>query len=565
MASSISICGICDLRQLSNPSTHWCTDCDEALCSECKEHHTLLKATRRHTTIPMNDYENLPAFITDIKQYCDIHNEKYVHYCKKHECPICYKCIQDHTKCTENILPLENVIKHSKTSQIFHDLNQSISDLETNIKHMRMARENNLAEIADQCKSAVKKIRDFRIKLNHHLDTVEQTLMIELAGTESKCSQQIKDTLKKLNAVELEISNFNTTLQGIKQHASELQVFLATREIEKQVSEKEKSLNAMMENKLFDNLTVSLEIDKKIENILSNVKMFGTLSIETVPANEKLINRKSRQAQILTSVVRSFDDIKFKQIKTINIESRKVTGCAILPDGRMAFTEYEGMRLLILKEDGNLDFEIPLKGSNTFDVTVVDVATVAVSSGSPVRSYAPCIQIIDIESRKHTKTIDTTAWSYGIMCADENFVFCGYKPTGIHKIDLKTNQKSFINSTIPLNTWSYITYFKKKLYVTIDRNHTVTCCDEKGNVIWTYTDKTILDTPRGITVDNNGNLFVCCVSNHVLMISSDGKRAKPILDTKDGLNRPTAIHYDRSTHRLLVANIDGTAVLYDEQ
>ncbi|CAC5422136.1 unnamed protein product [Mytilus coruscus] len=513
----------------------------------------------------MNDYENLPAFITDIKQYCDIHNEKYVHYCKKHECPICYKCIHDHTKCTENILPLENVIKHSKTSQIFHDLNQSISDLETNIKHMRIARENNLAEIADQCKSAVKKIRDFRIKLNHHLDTVVQTLMIELAGTESKCSQQIKDTLKKLNAVELEISNFNTTLQGIKQHASELQVFLATREIEKQVSEIEKSLNAMMENKLFDNLTVSLEIDKKIENILSNVKMFGTLSIETVPANEKLINRKSRQAQIFTNVVRSFDDIQLRQINTFDIGKKKVTGCTFLPDGRMAFTDYDGKLLLIKKVDGNLDFEIQLKGINSFDVTVVDAATVAVSVGGSNQYAERCIHVIDINSRQCIKIIDIESWSYGVVCVDENLVFCGFEPNGIYKINLTNYHKSVINSTIPLATWSYITYYKNKLYVTTDNMQTVSCCDEKGNAIWTYRDKTILKTPRGITVDNNGNLFVCCASNNVIMISPDGKRAKQILGNKDGFGTPNAIHYDRSTNRLLVASIGGKAFLYDAQ
>ncbi|CAG2185335.1 unnamed protein product [Mytilus edulis] len=259
MASNTSICGICDLRHLSNPSTHWCQDCDEALCSECKEHHTLLKATRGHTTIPINDYKKLPAFITDIKQYCDIHNEKYQNYCQKHECPICCKCIQDHAKCAESILPLETVIEHSKTSQIFQDLNQCVSDLQSNITQMRTAREDNLAKVADQCKSAVKKIREFRIKLNHHLDVVEKNLIIKLQDAENKCSQQIKEVIKSLNEVESEISNFDNILEGIKQHASELQVYLATREIEQQVSEKEKRLISMMENRHFDDFYCRFE------------------------------------------------------------------------------------------------------------------------------------------------------------------------------------------------------------------------------------------------------------------------------------------------------------------
>ncbi|CAC5417617.1 unnamed protein product [Mytilus coruscus] len=191
MASIISLCDICNLRFVYNPSTHWCQDCDEALCNECKEHHTLSKATRTHTTISMADYQKLPAFITDIKPYCKLHNEKYQNYCKRHECPICYKCIQDHVKCID-IIPLEMVIQEPKTSQIFHDLDQSISDVHTNIMRMRKCRENNMTEITDQCKSAVRKIRDFRKTFNNHLDCIEQNLMTSLHDIEIKYCK--KDT-----------------------------------------------------------------------------------------------------------------------------------------------------------------------------------------------------------------------------------------------------------------------------------------------------------------------------------------------------------------------------------
>ncbi|CAC5422134.1 unnamed protein product [Mytilus coruscus] len=563
MASNISICGICDLRHLSNPSTNWCQDCDEALCSECKEHHTLLKATRGHTTIPINDYENLPAFITDFKQYCDIHNEKYQNYCQKHECPICCKCIQDHSKCTENIVHIETVIKHSKTSQNFEDLNQSVSDLQTNITQMQKAREDNLTQLADQCKSAIKKIREFRIKVNHHLDAVEKGLITKLQDAENKCSQQIKDVIKSLIELESETSNFDNILQGIKQHASELQVYLATREIGKQVSDKEKRLTSMMENKRFDNLTVGLEIDTKLKNILSDVKEFGTVSLETDPTNEKLINMKSRQAQI-TAVVKSFDDIKLKQVNTFYSGSKQVTGCIILPDGRMAFTEYGYKRLSIRKADGSPDFEIPLKESVAFDLTLVKDATVAVSAGY-YSCDRICIQIINLNSREITKIIDTTTRAYGVVCVDEKLVLCGYRPNGIYTIDVNTEQQSGISSTINVGTWSYITYFKNKFFMTNGINHTVTSFDHKCNVIWSFNDVN-MKTPQGIAVDNSGNVFVASArSNNVTMISPDGSRAKQIVDQKNGLNKPCSLHYDRSNNQLLVANLKGTVYLFNSE
>ncbi|VDI02094.1 Hypothetical predicted protein [Mytilus galloprovincialis] len=129
---------------------------------------------------------------------------------------------------------------------------------------MRTAREDNFAKLADQCKSAVNNIREFRNELNHHLDAVEKGLITKLQEAENKCSQHVKEVIKSLNEVESDISNFGNILQGIKQHASELQVYLATREIEKQVSDKENRLTSLMENTPFYDITVSMDIDTQV-------------------------------------------------------------------------------------------------------------------------------------------------------------------------------------------------------------------------------------------------------------------------------------------------------------
>jgi hypothetical protein len=51
MSSSPSFCGICDIRHISKQSEVWCPDCEEGLCTECIEHHSLVKLSRGHTTI----------------------------------------------------------------------------------------------------------------------------------------------------------------------------------------------------------------------------------------------------------------------------------------------------------------------------------------------------------------------------------------------------------------------------------------------------------------------------------------------------------------------------------
>ncbi|CAC5416846.1 unnamed protein product [Mytilus coruscus] len=92
LATSSQNCGVCELRHILRPSIAWCTECDEGLCTECHEHHSLSNTSRSHSLIPITEYQKLPTDLLKVTQYCGEQNEKYQIYCKKHESPCCSKC-----------------------------------------------------------------------------------------------------------------------------------------------------------------------------------------------------------------------------------------------------------------------------------------------------------------------------------------------------------------------------------------------------------------------------------------------------------------------------------------
>ena len=103
-----------------------------------------------------------------------------------------------------------------------------------------------------------------------------------------------------------------------------------------------------------------------------------------------------------------------------------------------------------------------------------------------------------------------------------------------------------------------------KLYYTTNNTQTVTCCDLDGTTQWKFNDIRVLQTPVGISVDNNGNVYVVGFSsNSVVVISPDGQRHRQLLSSKDGLSFPRVLDYDSSTNRLLVVNDMSTAFLFD--
>jgi hypothetical protein len=110
MSSSPSFCGICDIRHIFKPSEVWCQDCEEGLCTECLEHHSLAKPSRNHTTVPISEYRKWPSYVLEINELCNEHHEKFILYCKEHERPCCRICIvKNHKDCKEVDFPINTV------------------------------------------------------------------------------------------------------------------------------------------------------------------------------------------------------------------------------------------------------------------------------------------------------------------------------------------------------------------------------------------------------------------------------------------------------------------------
>ena len=565
MSSSPSFCGMCDNRHISKPSKVWCRDCKEGLCTECTEYHSSVKLSRGHTTIPIAEYQNLPSFVLEIKEHCNEHHEKFNLYCREHECPCCRICIvANHGNCM-NVAILEQVLKNVKTSTMFTEAEHLIKEIIENISKIRQNRENNSISVKENKQRIENEIQELRTKINNHLDKLQEKLMTELAEAEKQVKEETRELLVSLDEKQKELTEYQTNVVNIKKYASDLQTFIAVKQIEKEVETQDMCLHSLVNSDRLNQTKLSYKINTDLKTITTSIQKFGEVVVESKPCEINLVRKKNKQAQMMRSELlspMSVQNIKLNLKQKINIKASFIRGCSLLPDGRMVFSYYSSDSIICISKDRVELIKIgkDKTGASSYDtVYIKDTNSVAVSSWYEGNG---CIAIIDIESKKVTTTISINTNIYGMAVRGRTIYYCtGNK--GLKMLNLSDKSTSdVINSD--MSTVDYIATSTDKLYYTNYDRHTVTCCDLHGTTQWDFKDNRVLQYPRGITVDNDGNVYVIGYrSNNVVVISPDGQRHRQILSSRDGLSYPRVLDYDQSINRLLVANTERTAFLFD--
>ncbi|CAG2217288.1 unnamed protein product [Mytilus edulis] len=560
MASNWTVCGVCDYRNINKASVVWCSECDEGLCGECREHHGASKSTRNHDTISITEYQKLPTNVLEITQTCQKHKEQYQTFCKKHDCPCCRRCvIETHNDC-KDLTAIDDIVQNVKSSNAFLEVEQILVQMLENVRRIRNDRTENLKCLQDQRVEIERDINQTRKMINDHLDKIQDKIITILYANEENESKRIKQLLSEIEEIEKGISDLQVDQNTIKQHASELQTFLALKHIEKEVLDQEEIIQSVLKSEDMKIKTLSLVIDKEVQNICKTAS-FGSVSVDSKSCKVVIDSNKNKEAQMMipSLISKCIDDIKLSNKMQIDLQSAGgVRGCAILPNGKMMFCDYINRNLIVLKSNGTHEFEIRLD-TRAFDLAYFErESSIAVTSGFG----SNVIHIIDPNSRTIKRTIQSSEYPFGIALNKTVLVYCK-SGKGIMEVQLNgESEKALVQFNMP--PFSYVAVHGDNMYYTNKDNHSVTCYDIHGNLKWEFKNTQNLRYPQGIAVDNNGNVYVASMdTNSVVIITLDGKRCKTILSSRDGLSKPRAMHFEPTSNTLLVANQTKFAFLFD--
>ncbi|CAG2213209.1 unnamed protein product [Mytilus edulis] len=508
-SASGSFCGVCEAQDVVNEAAVWCPECNEGICTSCEKHHRASRGTKHHEVTSMNDYKQIPHTIASINQYCPEHDKKYQHYCSLHEKLCCPPCITtNHKKC--DLLVIDEIIKTSKGSALFDIMEQSLKEMKKNIERIVEDRRQNLEAIKHQRQRFHADIKETREKINNHLDKLEQDIQQDIQAAEQKVISQINRFVQKVSDHGKTIDELQKNIAATKRFATDLQTFFGGKMFESEIQKEEEFMMSLIEDGCLQQLNLQWRMDAKMSDILSMTKI-SEISVIPKPSTISVTTDREKQAQqMIPKIPKTINEIQLTLLKTIEIQKGEnrigITGCTIMPSGKIVFADQSNDRLVIHNDNGLFVCESPVSHW-PLDVTCIDENTVAVTHNA--EPYY--IEIINIVNRKTVRQIKTSNQCYGITNEKGRLLYYEVG-RGIQTADV--NSGSTVTTVVKVDGkqyWNYVATSNDRIYHTINKSNSVTCYTVTGHKVWEYKDESILKSVHGVAVDNDSNVYVVSI------------------------------------------------------
>ncbi|CAC5409054.1 unnamed protein product [Mytilus coruscus] len=539
MSKPGKFCTPCKLaHNESNPATNWCPSCQESLCCKCNGCHKVQTSTKSHQLNSIEEVQMLQSVALSINVMCDKHNMKLDCFCSFHNEPCCVQCIsRNHPDCRPPISSLENIVKNSKQSSTVKKLEESLCSV---VETLDILKQQNNENIKKQRQKLESEVKEFRKSIISCLDVFEKRLFESIEKSSDRCKNELTEKYNELEALTVQCTGIRDNLSNMKQFASDLQMFLGTRSLQKRLDSIGSSISGIGER--LGNYNIKFTRDLDIKHVESFMEEFAETHIicenhydskfsqaQTWTAKSRKDQRRisakggksasvrgEKRKSLETDSERVFnpkfrvtETTRFSSTTKLTLQQKFVTestdyininGCTILSNGELVLTEYENKCLVVYQSDGVKSRTIKLF-DNPWDVCEVANKTVALHF--PVRST---IQVIEISS-SNPKVMDSFSTSDGICTSitynDPNLIVAIQK-VGFQIFDLKGKLVKKIEMK-KFHDAKYIAFHSSRLFYTDWKKNEVVCCNLEQRIYWKF-KRSDLKYPSGVSVDYEGKI-----------------------------------------------------------
>ena len=590
----------------------FCKECNLCLCTSCHDVHKQVPSLQRHQILRGS---RMPRSLADkpIKYPgCELHigniNDRY---CREHHEMLCSECLkQNHQRCHVDTITdlckilgsddikcftamVDNVELYVQNTQ--SKLQNNISDLtkeqENEIKKAEQAKQDMIQKANDMFNETVSgiskhyhnKVGEIKSHIGgltdelHGLDEIRKKLnrkvsikfdpnlfiqMQQIVDTTQTCKREIDDTISEIKTTNISFS-----------FSKEISAFLSCKSFgDIQEISSPLSITDDIKDIFFPYITSQAG---RSYGASQAGRPYGTSQAGrpyitsqagrpyiTSPAGRPYITPQSGRAILAKKNSVDISHIIARKMSHMNITSPKdndqpwVSGLAVTDNGTILVTDLNNATLKVFSQDSTLLSSVPCT-----DVTVTEDDIAVVSKGDKT------LHFLDISNPPTTSVQRSVSLGYKVWAittySDKLVVTADTTPPSVRMIDMNgkevwsvskdpDNQQLFVaphyivTSKIHDTETVIVSDYEKETLTLLNANNgsLLKIVDMKGKM------------PRGITVDNDGNIFVACYNTRQICVwSNDFTKSRTLISRKDLEREPYYIAYSRSTDTLYIGYI----------
>ena len=476
----------------------------------------------------------------------------------------------------------------------------------TSTIHQTLEKVNLLSENISSLMNQARSVTDYTDESIEELDKSHQTILSEAAAHRDKIIQRVHDSFNELSMemsdivkerkailaktramLDQNMLSLSSMLESLQQkqysESSERKVLL---DLDK-TAEKVKIVSDELKGVDMSSVTIRCDFNVNIQPLVESGNKFGEINVEsTIHQFELLATAKQRPIVengkgLHTVEDRQLEDqqivhddqgqLQLRKIGEINIRLADDTrdcyirGIDITEDGNIIIADFNNSKIKLLETGGNLLSFLKLS-SKPKEVTVIKDSKAVVSMlGVQMCKQIGIINIGEGGALSWNGTIKTTYAVGGITSYKDNLIItCDESSEKLRSVQMINMDGNVIWTVTKDKDGGNLFDFGRFL--------AVRCSKEGDSLIVTDVGKqsiNIIDAisgevvevskvkgrePRGVCVDDLGNVYVCYKSGEITIWSGDMTEERCLVNDPEQLECPLAMVYDNRNSELLVTS-----------
>lgn len=525
----------------------YCLSCDEFYCQNCLGTHRRSALTERHRLlldqeIPLCQYPVCDKHITEWTR-----SRKNM-YCFDHHNMICMECVEiEHLGC--RVQDLEDVYKGIDTSEEENNFSQRVSLIFKNVASMKQSLENNAKSLDEQESEILREGIEHRDKIIKQIFQSYQDFAHAVTKEFRKQNATLASTKPKLDKVITDVKAINQSFQrSSKSTYNDQKKFIDALGFTEKLQVCEDKIKQLAPNR------IGIKCTFNIQPLIVARSELGEFTVQSLTSPSDWERQSEMPAKLTWS-----EKIKVKLDS--DEQDNLIQGIAISTDGNLLLADAYNLKVKYFSRNGVLlSFlklpEIPV------DVAVINNSKAAVGM---INKQIGFISIDDNDELHWRDVIKTKQEIKGLTSnGNDLFITCDktiLKSSSVQQIDMTGKVLWTVSSTgnikfkSPLFLTTHIGDSVVAVIVTDCMQKTISVLDAHfGDVLKVchVQDK----VPLGVTVDDNGNIFVCFESGEITVLSRDTKEEQCLISGRKSLKCPGAMAYDSQRSELVLTSWD---------